>query len=122
MSESWRRKMSWRVITIIAVVALIEFPINMRYREDSRIAQIVSQLRPGMTDSEVQRVLGPMHRSHKVTAEGNNLCYIFYGLDEFVTIVMEGDGEDMRVQAVVRKPDLGPWGERIRRKWEWRLR
>jgi hypothetical protein len=120
MSKSWDPRLGWGVLATL--VALIAFLFYLRHREDLAIAQIVEQLQPGMTDSEVQRVLGPMHRSHMVTAEGNNLCYIIYGLDEFIIIVMEEDGESMRVQKVIHKPDLGPWWERFRRKWESRLR
>jgi len=91
----------------------------LRQREDSTIAQIVAQLHPGLTNAELQEVLGPIHRSHKVTQEGN-LCIIFYWLDGYVTVVMDNEGE--KVERVTHQPDLGPWYERLRRKWEFRLR
>jgi hypothetical protein len=121
MSTSFNRRLVWG--SVVGVVLVIVFVLCVAYvsqLKDSEIAEAINRLQPGMTDAEVDQVLEPL-RHVKVTKQGVG-DFTFYGNDEFVTVVMEKDREHSRLAKVVHQPDLGPWWERFRRKWEWRLR
>jgi hypothetical protein len=121
MSTSSNRPLRWGVIGGVAALALIAVIIFLLHQKDSAVAVALDQLQPGMTDVEVEQVLKPVSHFKVATKQGTS-DYTFYGLDGFVTVVMEKDGESSRVSKVIRQPDLGPWWERFRRKWESRLR
>jgi hypothetical protein len=48
--------------------------------------------------------------------------YLFYGVDEFITVVLQPDGTTKRVVNVVHVPDQGSPRERYRRRLEDRMR
>jgi hypothetical protein len=121
MSTSSNRPLRWGVIAGVAALALLAVIIFLLQRKDSAVAEALDQLQLGMTDAEVEQVLKPVNHFKMPTKQGTS-DYTFYGLDGFVTVVMEKDGESSRVSKVVRRPDLGPPWERFRRKWESRLR
>jgi len=120
MSTSSNRPLRWGVIAAIAALALIAVIIFLLHRKDSSVAEAIDKLQLGMTDVEVWEVLKPVHHLKQPPKDGSG--YMFYGTDGFVTVVMGNDGETWRVVNVIHQPDGGPWWERLRRKWESRLR
>jgi multidrug efflux pump subunit AcrB len=121
MSVSSDRRLRWGIMAGFAAVALLALHFGFVHRRDSAVAQAIGQLRPGMTEAQVQQVLQPV-RHAKLAATKGKSAYAFYGFDEFVTVVMEKDGQDARVARVVHEPDEGPLWDRFRRGWERRLR
>jgi hypothetical protein len=105
----------------VAALALLAFLVSFVQRRDSSVAQALEQLKPGMTEAEVQQVLQPVRHAKLPTKQGSS-AYTFYGFGEFVTVVMEKDGEDGRIAQVVHEPDEGPLWDRLRRAWERRFR
>jgi hypothetical protein len=121
MSESSDRRLRWVVMAAVAAVALVAFLFSFVHHRDSVVAQAVDQLQPGMTDTEVQQALQPVRHAKLSTNQGQD-TYVFYGFDEFVTVVMEKNGEDSRVARVVHESDEGPLWDRCRRDLERRFR
>jgi hypothetical protein len=113
-----------RLLLILLVVGVVFLALTHRvFRRDTFVRQAVSRIRPGMEHSEVQALLKPFRADHIITEKGKaGGTYFFRGIDEWVGVVMDGTGEEARVVDVKRSPDGGPWWERTRRNWEWRLR
>lgn len=120
MIESSTRRLRWGYLATFGFLALIACIIFLLQREDSAVTEAIDKLQIGMTDVEAWEVLKPVHHMKQPPKDGSG--YIFYGTDGFVTVVMGKDGESWRVVNVIRQPDGGPWWERVRRKWEHRLR
>jgi hypothetical protein len=121
MNEPSNRRLRWGYLAIFAVLALIACVIFLLQRKDSEVAEAIDKLQPGMTAAEVQEILKPVHHFEMPRKQGTSES-TFYALDGFLTIVMEKDGDNARLTRVVHQPDGGPWWERLRRKWESRLR
>lgn len=121
MSTSSKRYLVWSSLAGIALFALILCVTYLGQRKDSEIARAIDRLQPGMIAAEVNQILTPVCRL-KISTKPDAADYTLYGNDEFLTVVMEKDGQDSRLAKVVHQPDLGPWWERFRRKWESRLR
>jgi hypothetical protein len=121
MSETSDRRWRWVVVVLLLIVAAIVCTAYLLHRKESAAAKAITELQPGMTDDEVQEVLKPVRHLRMPTKQGS-YEYTFYGEDGFVTVVMENDGASAHLTRVLHQPDLGPWWERLRRKWEWRLR
>jgi len=120
MSDPPNRRLRWGFLAIFAVLALIASIIFLLQRKDSAVSDAIGKLQIGMSDVEAWEVLKPVHHLKQPPKDGSG--YIFYGTDGFVTVVMGKDGESWRVVNVIHQPDGGPWWERLRRKWESRLR
>jgi hypothetical protein len=106
------------------VLCIVFLPVTHRvFQRDTFVRQAVGQLRPGMDEAEVRALLKPFRADLPVTLNGvAGDAYFFHGVDEFVEVIMDGTGDDARVLQVNRIPDDGPWWDRSRRNWEWRLR
>jgi len=113
-----------RFLLLVLVVAIIFLAVTHRaFRRDSFVPEAVSRIHPGMEHSEVRGLLKPFREDHIITEKGKaGGTYCFRGIDEWVSVVMDGTGEEARVVDVKHEPDGGPWWERTRRNWEWRLR
>jgi hypothetical protein len=120
MNRTSSRYLCWAaVLGFAAALALLALGTAFLYQRDAAVEEAVRQLRPGMSDLEVRELLQPV-RAAQVTTESGGVAYLFYGVDEFVTVQMDGDGA--RVATVGHMPDVGPRWERARRNWERRLR
>jgi hypothetical protein len=115
-SPETSRRWVWVAITVVAL--LLFLLIAFLRRGDERIQQAVAQLRPGMTVEEMRQVLRPT--SAVKMASGSEVSFVFYGVDEFVWVYLDGEGA--RVTRIEHQPDLGPWYERYRRRWDHRFR
>src|SRR6516225_6572516 len=93
----WRKR--WGLLAVIAALVVIVSLFGVMHQRDSAVARAVSQLQPGMTDAEVQQILEPVRNARLASRKGAD-AYVFYGIDEFVTVVMERDGEASRVARV----------------------
>jgi hypothetical protein len=122
MIESSDRRWRWMVVALVVVAAAVVCTVYLLHRKDSAVEEAIAKLQPGMTDAQVQEVLKPV-RHRVMPANHGNYEYTFYGEDHgFVIVFMEKHGENTRLTRVIHHPDMGPWWERLRRKWEWRLR
>jgi hypothetical protein len=115
----WRLR--WWLVGGVAAVVLAAFVLGFLYDRDTAVAQALGQLQPGMTEAEVQKLLQSIRHAKLATKQGES-AYVFYGFDEFVTVVMEKNGEQTCVAKVEHEPDDGPFLDRLRRQWERRLR
>jgi hypothetical protein len=119
MNKTSSRYLCWAATAgVAAALTLLALGTVFLYQRDAAVEEAVRQLRPGMSDPEVRELLQPV-RAAQVTTESGGVAYLFYGVDEFVTVQMD-DGA--RVTAVEHFPDDGPRWERARRNWERRLR
>jgi hypothetical protein len=105
----------------LAAILFVVGLVGLVWWSDDRVARIVDQLQPGMADGAVQQLLTPV-RYYKGKSPAGNDAYVFYGIDEFVTVVMEKDGNEERIARVDHDPDRGPYWDRMRRSWERRAR
>jgi len=121
MSASSDRSLRWEITAGVVALAVLACLFGFVRRRDSAVAQAMVQLRPGMTEAEVQELLLTVRHARLPTPQGTT-AYTFYGFDEFVTVVMDGDGEDTHVAKLVHEPDEGPLWDRVRREWDRRFR
>jgi hypothetical protein len=121
MSGSQGRPVRWGWLAAVVVLLLVFGLLAFLLRGDARLRQAVALLGPGMTQQEVEEVLRPVDHV-RIPASGGEVRYLLYGVDEFVTVILEQDGETARVSRVEHMPDAGPWWERLRRRWEHRFR
>jgi hypothetical protein len=118
-----------RILLIAAIIGIVfcTFVVLalgfMAQRRDALLAQAVEQLRPGMTQDEVQATLKPLRADLMATKKNQKGGeYLFRGTDEFIIVLMDGTDDDAHVAKVTHFSDTGPWWERMRRNWEGRLR
>jgi hypothetical protein len=117
--RSWR----WR-IGILAAVAIACYAVVMFIHVESSDAyakRIVEQLQPGVADAEVQQLLAGIRHYKGRTTSGDD-AYVFYGVDEFVYVIMQKSAGDARIARVDHQQDGGPIWDRLRRSWERRTR
>jgi hypothetical protein len=118
MAESPNRRLRWGVLAAVLVIAsglLVALFSSIR-RSDSVVEQTTHQLRPGMSNAEVQQTLNGVHHANVVTKGHGE--YFFYGNCEWVIVKMDGD----RVVKVEHLPDDANSLEGMRRIWARRLR
>src|SRR5262249_1903107 len=121
MSTSSDRRLRWGVLAGVVAMSLFTVLFVVLLRRDWAIGQAVDRLQPGMTEAEVQQVLKGVRHAKLATPEGDP-AYLFYGTDEFVTVVLHDEDGTPRVVRVEHAPDDGPGWDRMRRRWENRLR
>ena len=105
--RSWR----WR-IAILAAIAIASYAVVMFVlieSSDANAKRIVEQLQPGLADAQVQQILaGIRHYKGKVTPGDD--AYVFYGVDEFVYIVMEKSGGKAQIRGSTMSRMAGRFG------------
>jgi hypothetical protein len=120
-----RRTWGWLRWGLAAIVFLLliflALPLVSFHQGDSLVAQAADRMQVGMTDTEVQQTLLPITSTARIIDEDGEVQYQFYGVDEFVTVVLQPDGSTRRVVTVQHVPDVSPPRERYRRRWETRL-
>jgi hypothetical protein len=117
--RSWRWRIGILVAITISAYAVAMFVLIES--SDAYAKRIVEQLQPGVADAQVQQILAGI-RHYKGKVSPGDDAYVFYGVDEFVYVVMEKSGGEARIARVDRQPDGGPIWDRIRRSWERRTR
>ena len=124
MIHTTRRRLRW--VALVAVVSVVIVGATtiaiVALRRDSDIGLALSQLRPGLTQTEVRGLLKPLRADWMITRKDNKGEYLFRGIDELIVVVMDGNAEDACVQEVRHLADTGPWWERERRNWHERFR
>ncbi len=85
---------------------------------DRAMRQAVERLRVGMTVSEVKEALRPIQEGHKrpMRTDTGEAQILFYGVDEFVTVVF--DQEDGRVRRIEHLADNDISWDHLRRRLE----
>jgi hypothetical protein len=117
--RTWRSRIAILAAIAIAVYAVVLFVLIES--SDAAIRRVVDQLQPGVADAEVRLLLGNV-RYFKTKLPLGNDAYVFYGVDEFVYVVMEGSNGDTRIARLDHQHDVGPIWDRVRRSWERRTR
>jgi hypothetical protein len=121
--SSTRAGLRWALAAgVFLLIAILTVPLMLLRQGDSRIEQAVSNLQVGMTDGEVQQTLKPITTTARIINNDGEVEYLFYGVDEFITVVLQPDGTTKRVVNVVHVPDQGSPPERYRRRLEDRMR
>jgi hypothetical protein len=108
-------------VAVLVIVLLVFLLANFFLRGDQRVRQATAKLEPGMSEAEVQEVLRGTYHLVETPVKADEVRYQFYGIDEFVNVVLEKKGEVARVTRVTHAPDSGPWWERLRRRWDHRF-
>jgi serine/threonine protein kinase len=121
MREFTARHLLWFVAGGIVLVALISAGLTSLRQRDTTVLKAIDSIQVGMSEADVQALLDPAH-PRKIATPQKGMLYEVYGDDEWVTIVLEQNGDELRVANIKREKDEGPTWERLRRKWEDRLR
>jgi hypothetical protein len=102
------------LIVVIAMIVLA--PVLVLSWQDSEFHKAVDRIRPGMSEAEL-RAIQP---SDIDIAVGNDKgrTYIYFGIGESATIVLQDAGDGYRVTKVNYDVDDGPFWERFRRRSE----
>jgi hypothetical protein len=122
LSDPPRRGRRWLTVTVLAPsLALVVLLVLFLGKRDAQVRDAVDRLQPGMTRAEAMALLNPAG-AVRTRDEKPGVPYIFYGVDEFVIVRMEPDGDEVRVKEIEHLPDRGPVWERLRRRVESRFR
>ncbi len=121
--SSTRVGLRWGLAALsLFILASVTVVMVLFLQGDCRVQHALSRLRVGMTDSEVQQTLQRITTTARIVNQDGEVQYHFYGVGEFVTVVVQPVGQTKRVIDVKHVPDRDPPGERYRRRLEDRFR
>jgi hypothetical protein len=117
-SHRLHRRLTVAVLILFLLVFLL---FSFLRRGDQRVERATAQIEPGMTQEEVEKILRPADFV-QTPAGADELRLQYYGIDEFVTVILDKKDDRARVSRVEHLPDQGPWWDRYRRRWHHRFR
>jgi hypothetical protein len=120
MNSSAEKPRRWVWMAAGIAVLLLLLLAGILRRGDDAIRYAVAQLQPGMTVEEVRQVLRPVFGVvSTIQLRRGEEGFVFYSVDEWVLVYL--DHERAAVTRIEHEPDLGPWWQRLRRRWHHRF-